>query len=55
MAVGTALTSTDGWADLPASGLISTTNGYKITVALVAVGSGLPLASGNTTVVAKTA
>ena len=55
VAFGTALKASDGWEDLPASGLISTTNGYKITVALVAVGSGLPLASGNTTVVAKTA
>ena len=51
---GTALTATDGWADLPAGGLISTTNSYKITVALVAKGSQLPLAAGNTTVVAKT-
>lgn len=52
VAFGTALTTADGWADLPASGLISTTNGYKITVALVSA-AGLPLASGNTTVVAK--
>ena len=52
VAVGTKLTSTDGWAELPADGKISTTNGYKITVALVAV-SGQPVASGNTTVVAK--
>lgn len=51
---GTALTAADGWADLPASGLINTTNDYKVTVALVAKGSQLPLASGNTTVVAKT-
>ena len=50
--VGTALTSSDGWADLPASGLISTTNGYKITVALTAQ-NGKPVAAGNTTVVAK--
>lgn len=50
---GTKLTSSDGWADLPADGLISTTNGYKITVALTAM-NGLPVASGNTTVVAKT-
>ena len=50
---GTKLTSTDGWADLPADGLISTTNGHKITVALTAL-NGLPVASGNTTVVAKT-
>ena len=49
---GTKLTSSDGWADLPADGLISTTNGHKITVALTAM-NGLPVASGNTTVVAK--
>lgn len=54
VAFGTALKPADGWDDLPADGLISTTNGYKITVALVAAGSGLPLAAGNTTVVAKT-
>lgn len=53
VAVGTKLTATDGWADLPADGLVSTTNGYKITVALVAAASGQPVASGNTTVVAK--
>ena len=52
VAIGTALTSTNGWADLPASGLISSTNGYAVTVALVAQ-NGQPLASGNTTVVAK--
>jgi hypothetical protein len=52
IAVGTALTSTDGWADLPADGKISTTNGHKITVALTAQ-NGQPIASGNTTVVAK--
>ena len=51
--IGTALTTTDGWADLPASGLVSTTNGYKITVALTAA-NGQPIAAGNTTVVAKT-
>jgi hypothetical protein len=50
--IGTALTSTDGWADLPASGLVSTTNDYKITVALTAQ-NGQPIAAGNTTVVAK--
>ena len=53
VAVGTKLTATDGWADLPADGLISTTNDHKITVALVAAASGQPVASGNTTVVAK--
>ena len=54
VAFGTALTTANGWADLPASGLISTTNGHKITVALVAAGSLLPLSAGNTTIVAKT-
>ena len=53
VAIGTKLTSTDGWADLPASGLVSTTNGYGITVALTAA-NGQPIAAGNTTVVAKT-
>ena len=52
IAIGTALTATDGWADLPADGKISTTNAYKITVALTAQ-NGQPIASGNTTVVAK--
>ena len=52
VAIGTALTSTDGWADLPASGLISSTNGHKITVALVAA-NGQPVAYGTGTVVAK--
>ena len=50
---GTALKASDGWGELPADGLISTTNGYKITVALVTAGSLLPLSSGNTTIVAK--
>lgn len=53
VAFGTALTTANGWADLPADGLISTTNGYKITVALVAKDSLLPLAYGTATVVAK--
>ena len=53
VSIGTALTSTDGWAELPATGLISTTNNYKITVALVA-GNGQPIAYGKGTVVAKT-
>ena len=52
VSIGTALTATDGWANLPADGKISTTNGYKITVALVAQ-NGQPIAAGNTTVVAK--
>lgn len=53
VAIGTALTATDGWAELPADGVITVTNGYKITVALVGA-SGQPLSAGNTTVVAKT-
>ena len=53
VAIGTALTATDGWANLPADGVVNTTNGYKITVALTAQ-NGQPLAAGNTTVVAKT-
>ena len=52
--VGTALTVADGWADLPADGKISTTNGYKITVALVAASNNKPIASGNATVSAGT-
>ena len=52
VAVGTALTT--GWADLPADGKLSSTNGYEITVALVHKANGQPLASGNTTIVAKT-
>jgi hypothetical protein len=52
--VGTALSVTDGWADLPADGKISTTNGYKITVALVAATNNKPIASGNATVSAGT-
>lgn len=48
--MGTAIT---GWNDLPSDGKISSTNGHKITVALVAA-SGQPVAAGNTTVVAKT-
>ena len=52
VAIGTKLTTTDGWADLPASGLISTTNAYKLTVALVAA-NGQPVAYGTATVSAK--
>ena len=51
--IGTALSTSDGWADLPASGLISTTNGYGITVALVAASNNKPIAYGTGTVVAK--
>lgn len=53
VAIGTKLTAADGWAELPADGKISTTNGYKITVALVA--NGQPLSYGTATVSAKTA
>ena len=53
VAIGTKLTATDGWADLPADGLISTTNGYAITVALVHAASLQPIAKGTGTVVAK--
>ena len=53
VAIGTKLTATDGWADLPADGLINTTNGYAITVALTAQ-NGQPVAKGTGTVVAKT-
>ena len=49
---GTALTPANGWAPLPSSGVITATSGQNITVAVVASGSLLPLASGNTTVVA---
>ena len=49
----TALKGPDG-EDLPAGGLISTTNAYKITVALVTKDSLLPLAYGTADVVAKT-
>ena len=54
VAMGTALTTANGWADLPAGGLVNTTNGHMITVALVTKDSLMPLASGNATVVAKT-
>ena len=52
--VGTALTATDGWAELPADGKITTTNGYYITVALCAVTNNKPIASGNAVVSAGT-
>jgi hypothetical protein len=53
VAIGTKLTASDGWADLPADGLINTTNGYKITVSLTAP-NGQPIASGSGDVAAKT-
>ena len=52
VSIGTALTAAAGWAALPADGKISTTNGYKITVALVAA-NGQPIAYGTGDVVAK--
>ena len=52
--IGTALSATDGWADLPADGKITTTNGYYITVALCAVTNNKPIASGNAVVSAGT-
>jgi len=52
--IGTALTATDGWADLPADGKITSTNNYKITVALVAAGNNVPIAYGDGTVSAGT-
>ena len=51
--VGDVLSTTDSWADLPAGGLISTTNGYKITVALVSATNNKVLAYGTGTVAAK--
>ena len=52
--IGTALTATDGWADLPDDGKITSTNNYKITVALVAAGNNKPIACGDGTVSAGT-
>ena len=48
--VGTALTAADGWADLPADGVISTTADYKVTVAMTGLNN-KPYAAGNTTAV----
>ena len=53
VSIGTALTVADGWAELPADGKITTTNGYGITVALVAA-NGQPIAYGKGTVSAGT-
>ena len=52
--IGGALTATDGWAELASTGLINTTNGYGITVALVSKASRKAIAYGKGTVVAKT-
>ena len=51
--IGGVLTSTDGWAELASTGLISSTNGHKITVALVAKSNRKVIAYGTGTVVAK--
>lgn len=51
--VGTALTASDGWADLPADGVISTTSGYKVAVALVGANNNIPFGYGSTTAVVK--
>ena len=53
VAFGTALTAANGWAELPAGGLINATNGHKITVALASKAN-LPVAYGTATVAAKT-
>lgn len=53
VSIGTKLLATDSWADLPADGLISTTNGYKLTVALISAASRQPVAYGTADVVAK--
>ena len=54
VSIGGALTATDGWAELASTGLINTTNGYGITVALVSKASRKAIAYGKGTVVAKT-
>ena len=51
--IGGALTATDSWAELASTGLISSTNGHKITVALVAKSNRKAIAYGTGTVVAK--
>lgn len=53
VSIGTKLLATDSWADLPDDGLISTTNGYELTVALISAASRQPVAYGTGTVVAK--
>ena len=52
--IGTALTTANGWAELPSDGLISSTNGHKITVALVSAASLKAVAYGSGDVAAKT-
>ena len=52
--IGATLSATDSWAELASTGLINTTNNYKITVALVSKASRKAIAYGKGTVVAKT-
>ena len=52
--VGGVLAVSDGWADLPADGKITSTNNYKITVALVAETNNKVIAYGDGTVSAGT-
>ena len=54
VSIGTALTTAAGWAELPSDGLISSTNTYKITVALVSAASLKAIAYGSGDVAAKT-
>ena len=54
VSIGTALSTSDGWADLPSDGKITSTNNYKITVALVAKSNNQPIAYGDGTVSAGT-
>ena len=52
--IGATLSATDSWAELASTGLINTTNSYKISVALVSKASRKAIAYGTGTVVAKT-
>ena len=52
--VGGVLAVSDGWADLPADGAITSTNNHKITVALVAANNNKVIAYGDGTVSAGT-
>ena len=52
--IGGTLAATDSWAELPADGKITTTNGYGITVAIVAKSNRKAIAYGKGTVSAGT-
>ena len=52
--IGGVLSATDSWAELASTGLINTTNGYGITVALVSKASRKAIAYGKGPVVAQT-